>query len=43
MTVTATPLVPGAGPATRAITLDVPVRPDFTGGARGPERKSTCA
>jgi len=36
MTVTATPLVPGAGPATRAITLDVQVRPDFTVGVEGP-------
>jgi len=39
MTVTATP-VPGAGPATRAITLDVHVRPDFTVGPGDPTELS---
>ena len=36
VTVTATPLVPGAGRAARQTKLDVHVRPDFTVGLEGP-------
>ena len=38
MTVTATPLVPGAGSVTRETKLDVQVRPDFTVKLEGPTK-----